>query len=185
MSKNRLIKYILFAGVLIIFLLMANSVLRVQICRGKILKSYRPLVQIFFPPSDLYHPVLDEKINIAATDQSYTFKFKLKYIGPYYVCIAMYGLDDELHGTEYDLKLKIKINFYKDKDLLLAVSPTDNYDKSWGLGRGKGAIECEFVSPEQIPIDTNITCEVIVLTADPNLAGHCKPSILISRQSEE
>jgi len=190
MLKKRLIKYILFAGVLIISLsigiFVVIPVLRVPICRGKILKFARQDVELFCPPPDLYRPVLDERINIAAIGRPYTFNFKLKYIGPYFVCIAMYGLDDELYGTGYDLKLKIEVNFYKDKVLLCSMMPTNNYNKSWGLGRGDGKIEGEFETPKDIPIDTNVTCEVIVLAADPNLASHCRePSILISRRSEE
>ena len=158
--------------------------LRGPICSGKVFSSARQYVEMFFPPADLYHPVLDEKINIAAIDRPYTFKFKLKYIGRYSVDIALYGPDDQLYGTEYDyLKLRIKINLYKNKVLLLSVPPTDKYDKTWISGRGKGVTVGQFVSPEEVPIDTDITCEVVVLATDTYLAR--EPSILISRQSEE
>ena len=158
--------------------------LRGPICSGKMFPSARQYVEMFFPPADLYRPVLDEKINNADIERPYTFKFKLKYVGRYSVDIALYGLDDRLYGTEYDhLKLRIKINLYKNKVLLLSVSPTDKYDKTWVSGRGKGVTVGQFVSPEEVPIDTDITCEVVVLTTDPYLAR--EPRLLIGRQSEE
>jgi len=149
MLNSRLIKYILFTGILIIFLLMVISVLRAQICSGKMFPFARQYVEMFFPPADLYCPVLDEKINIAAIGQHYTFKFKLKYIGHYVVYISPYRPDEELYG-KYDSKLRLTVNFYKDNILLFSVPQTDNHE-IWIGARGNELIECQFISQEIFP----------------------------------
>jgi hypothetical protein len=185
-KRKMVMFYMMVLVCLLVMFWTSFLLLRITICKGKIMKSARQYVEMFFPPADLYRPVLDEKINIVAIGQPYAVKFKLKYIGHYAVDIALNRSDNKLYGTEYDLKMRIKINIYKDKVLLFSVSPTDKYNKLWVSSRGEGVTVCQFVSPEQIPIDTNITCEVIILAADPYLASYCKePSIVIHRQSEE
>ncbi|OQA03667.1 MAG: hypothetical protein BWY69_00305 [Planctomycetes bacterium ADurb.Bin401] len=160
--------------------------LRVPICKGKILGFLRPHVQIFCPPEDLYDPILNKKIEISDTNKVQTYEFKTKYIGHYAAIIVLDGLDDDLYRKAYDLKLNMKLNFYQDGILLISRKTSDYYNKSWGLGHGDGEIKCEFESPKDIPIDANVTCEVLLITIDPYLNKHFKSAnLFIQKYSEE
>jgi len=170
--------------VLILVYIASLPLLRVPICRGKIFKFARSHVQLFCPPKDLYKFILNEQIDIAKIDNIQTFSFKLKYIGPYRVVIVLDGFSGKLYREGYDLKLRVKLDFYKDDVLLISKIPTDNYDKFWALKEGK--IDCDFNSPEDIPIDTEVTCKVTILATDEYLRSQCTGARLcMSRRSEE
>jgi hypothetical protein len=183
-SLFTVIVLILVCLVVISFLL--PPLLRVPICKGKILGFLRPYVQIFCPPKDLYDIVLNERIDISEPNKNQTFNFKIKYIGQYATHVTLDELDDKLYGKKYDLKLQMRLNFYKDGVLLISKNPADYYQKSWGLDRGDGEIKCDFEVPKDVPIDTNITCGVRIFATDPYLNNHCKGTrLFIHKYSEE
>jgi hypothetical protein len=183
------IKYTVILSIFLFCLIVVFCIiplLRVPICKGKFLGFLRPYVQIFCQPKDLYNPILNKKILICEPNSIQNFTFKVDYVGHYAAIITLDELDKELYQEPYDLKLNVKLNFYKDGILLISKNTIDYYDKSWSLGRGDGEIKCEFVSPEEIPIDTNINCEAIIIFQDIYLCKHFKTArLFVQKYSEE
>jgi len=185
-------KYILIIiGLLVIlfisFFLLA-FLLRVPLCRGKIpIESMREYAMFLFPPKDIYENRLEKRIDVTSTGKVQDFKFSIRYIGPYDVSIIFDELPDDFweKHKNHSLKLSIRIDFYKDEQLLISkIAPDDPIEKKHALWRGY--IHCVFNSPEEIPTDMDIICKVTILSADELLNENCTGARLtISKLSEE
>lgn len=160
------------------------------ICEGRYLGFLRPYAQFFNPPEDLFTVVLDEKLDISPTAGEQTFAFKLKYVGKYSIGLVFRDIiqnpQHDLYEREYDLEMELRLDFFENEKLLASKTPTDNYDSSWGFGRGKGNIECELDCPDELTQGTGIICKVTIIAADEYLASQSKDvRLVVQKISEE
>jgi len=162
---------IVFATVVVICFVFAMCIflLRVPICKGKLLPFFRQYVQWLCPPADLYEGLIDEIVDF---NNEYTYTFKIKYIGPYNLAMEF----DHIGNFNENCHVKAKIDFYiKDKLTLSRYMSIDGIkERSW--------CECDFVVPEDLPIEEEITCKIKIVSAE----GKCKTvRLLLSKSSEE
>lgn len=180
--KQLFIFLILFVIVIIIILVLI-TLLRMPISKGKILQPARLWVQIFCPPKDLFDLVVNKKIDLSKLNDSQLFTFTVKYVGSYKGGILVDMMGDDFYN--YDLKLRMKLNFYKEGALLITKETTNDRIPFYGK-RGNGFILFEFSCPEDIPIDTEIRCELTVLTVDKALdRQYGSVRLYIQKVSEE
>ncbi len=171
--------------VIVFIILIAVTLLRIPISKGKILKQARLLVQLFCPPKDLFDLVVDKEIDVINLNNPRSFKFKIKYIGPYTGGILLEKFSDDLYREKYELQLRIKLDFYNDNKLLISKETSNNYSPFYGR-RGDGLMLFEFKSPEDIPIDTEITCKSTILATDEYLSQqYGSMRLYIQKESEE
>lgn len=185
-TKMKQIFVIVISTIAIIFILLALiAFLRVPISKGKILKPARLWVQLFWPPKDLFDSVVNKEINITNTAEPQSFKFTVKYVGPYTVGVLLNNFSDDLYRKKYDLKLRVRLDFYKNDALLISKETSSDYTPFYGK-RGNGLMLTEFESTEDVPIDTEITGKLIVLSPDESLSNQYGPlRLYIQKRSEE
>lgn len=170
--------------VIVFIILIAVTLLRIPISKGKFLKQARLLVQLFCPPKDLFDLVVDKEIDVTNLNNPQSFKFKIKYIGPYTGGILLEKFSDDLYRKKYELQLRIKLDFYNDNKLLIS-KETSNYSPFYGR-RGDGLMLFEFKSPEDIPIDAEIICKSTILATDEYLSQqYGSMRLYIQKESEE
>ena len=179
-------KHVLIVLILVLFIpVLLISLLKVPISRAETLKPLRLLVQLFCPPKDLFEFVMDRNIDIAKMDDIQTFEFKIKYVGPYSIGILLDNFSKDLYRKKYELKLRLKLDFYSDGALLTSKETTDDYTPFFGK-RGNGFILSDFISPEEIPLDKKITCKLTIIAPDRELYSKYAPiKLYIQKMSEE
>lgn len=166
-------------------ILVTVTLLRVPISKGKVFKQVRLWVQLFCPPKDLFDLVVNKEIDVTNLNNLQSFEFKIKYVGPYTGGILLEKFSDDLYRKRYELRLRIKLDFYNDNKLLISKETSNAYSPFYG-SKGDGLMLFEFKSPEDIPIDTEITCKSIILATDEYLSKQYGPMRLyMQKESEE
>lgn len=185
--RNKRKKMVIIVALLVLVVMFVVAILghlRYPILKGKLASSMRPWVELFWPPSDLYVPLLLEEIDVATEGSIYTFPFELKYIGLYTGGILLKNFSSEFYWKKRDLALRMRFEFSSDHgDTIVRESSVDYMPFRSRIGNGLSLIE--FAAPEDLPIESKIKCTVIVLASDSSLVQEFGPlKLYITRRSK-
>ena len=102
-------------GILIIFILSVTILISFneRIVRGNFNDTLKIIVISFFPPKDLYTPLVNEKLDISQKNFSIQKKIKHKYPGRYRIGVLLDNLPIDLlfHKEKYNFNAIVEINF--------------------------------------------------------------------------
>ncbi len=130
----------------------------------KILFAFAPLYHFFFPPDDLYHPILllDLDKQTAPTEMKSTFS--VKYIGAYSFGVYTKELP-RLADEPCDGKVNISV-VIRDRDQVLFTSSGVMASPFWEVA-GKSGLELgRFYAPSDVPTGEELVCIVSVQSVD-------------------
>ena len=163
----------------VLFSILILIVLSILLLNRAILSSNSPkdlrhLVELLAPPKDLYDYLINEELNISEKGLIKRFEFKNKYAGSHGVGIILDKYSDDLYfkplSQRHTLKLKMEVNFYLQNSLISSRVVEDKYNPFIGpKGRGSGFSFFIYDSPEDLPLNQLITCEVKIIEPDSNL----------------
>lgn len=180
-------KYLLLLPLLIlnmiIFGVLSLYLLREPICKGQILSSWNTVVALFFPPEDLYAPVLLEPVDLWETDTQ-EFKFTLTYFGDYSLCLIFdSNSNDHLSFNSDDVKFNL--DFYDSEGNILFSAKSVRTTSSFLSKYGHGLFISDFSAlstPKPIPLDQTI---ILKLSVENNKikSKHYKTKIMIQKNS--
>jgi hypothetical protein len=152
-------------------------------------KAIRLLVQAVAPPEDLYSYLVIQDLDISEKGLIKRFEFKNKYAGWHEAGIVLDNFPDDLYfkplSQRYNLKLKMKVNFYFQNTLILSHVIENEYHPFLGR-RGNGFSLTSYDSPNDLPLNKLITCEVIIIAPDKELSIAYGPvRFYISKESDK
>lgn len=170
---------------MLLFLILLAIFLRIPICKGQIFSSARPWVLVFWPPSDLFEPLLVKDIDLLNSKQEQEYKFKIKYIGPYSISVLFGQFDEELYNKTYELNLKLKFDFCDEKGQCLITKYSDSsYSPFYGK-IGNGLDLSLFEVPKEIPNGKIVKLKIKVIQIDKKIGKYGSSMICIQKSSEK
>jgi len=168
-------KFIKIIGVLILVIALFSGISK---CRERLCQiSWLPLrttIEYFFTPEDLYEGVFHEIIDVSKRSYEKEIPFKFKYVGSYEITLELYNFDwRKLKGKFFELHLRLKLDFYKDKNLIYSTTTSTDYhaitrgpDKPYNHALGLNTF---FYVPKAVPHNADLLCKVTVIESDQKL----------------
>jgi len=138
----------------------------------------RLLLQLFIAPKDYYEYLINDPLNLTEKGLTKRFKFKNKYIGGYSAGILLDNFSDHSYfksmSEKYKLKLKMEVNFYQNGNLILSRIVENKYFPFLSL-KGSGFAFIIYKSPDDLPSDKLLVCEVKIIESDTELENTYGP----------
>lgn len=173
---------------ILILIVLAILLLNRAILSSNAPKAMRLVVSAIAPPKDYYDYLVNEKLDISEKGLTKRFEFKNRYAGWHDVGVLLEKFTDDLYfvplSKRYNLKLKMKVNFYVQNSLILSRDVENTYDPFIGR-KGKGFIFITYDCPKDLPLDKLITCEVKVVEPDSTLSAVYGPARLYIRKMSD
>lgn len=171
--KIMLIIVISIVVLIVLFILGLKVFSSYILQRPELHNNIGSIVQLLFPPRDLYKRIITEEIDITKKGEE-EVEFKNKYVGDYIVGILLKNFDFEtMYHDKPDSILGIEVNFYLDNKLVLShiegfkekkYSPTYGGKVSYESGYYFLGYDC----PKDLPINKTIICKIKILEPDTN-----------------
>ena len=163
-----IVTVLLLPPLLLLLLGILSALLRVPVCKGQLFGFTRPFVVLFFPPSDLFEPILVDEIDLLALDKMQEFDFEAKYTGSYAVYIKFDKITSHsFYETIDKTKVQIILDFY-DADNLLVLS-RKSQRPSAKTGKPGLVRFSDFAVPDNICRGEIIRLKARIIQADESL----------------
>jgi len=144
----------------------------------------KTLTTVFFPPNDLYRPLVSTPIESLEISNATILNFKNKYSGRHGVAISI-GKDEKMFDfTEIAPELTLKLDFYSEEgDLLLSRAEKNGW--SYLGAKDIGYVFMTYDAPSGLPLGLALRCEVTVLNVNSELNNNSsKLNLIIKKISD-
>jgi hypothetical protein len=166
----------------ILFILLILIVL--IILSIKPLRKTSVLINLVFPPDDLYSVLDSTEIDLATEGGTYVLDFVNKYPGKHTIGVLVERPTPAARSYEMDFALDITVK--RDREVLLTTSVNEPYMLFWGRERGSGIALFQYTVPEQLPMDLPLIAEATVIRRDPKFHGlYGNTSLYVKKMSDE
>lgn len=186
MGKNMITKMILTLGI-IFALILTMVVLNEAILRHQFPAWSKSIVQMFFPPNDLYKPLLVEELIVSPGSLKKNTTYRIKYMGSYSVSLLFSNFGPENYSKFADKNN----NFQLSAKIQCSVENNTIYTKSLNngtpfLGKDSGGITLTtYTVPTDLPLDKSINCEFSIDNIDEEfITKHTPVKLSIAKMSD-
>mgnify|MGYP001398699496 CR=1 FL=1 len=152
---------------------------RTPIQQGKFLPDFGPLLNLVFPPDDLYKALAEE--NLSPTKKIYIFNISHKYVGKHGISIIVPSPD----GPDFKKKepLKVSTRFFRGDKIILEC----NESGSWFWRNDAYGFEYSYYSvPSNLPVSEPLRVEVTIYgDIDAFLKQNKGARVAVKKMSDE
>lgn len=184
MMVKRCIKILMiFVSCIIVACILAVAMLNA--CNETILRSdssfLKGLVLLMsIEPKDYWVPVLLEDFDISNENQITNYHFHNKYKGLNLIILRLENyssdVDHDIWAKKYIPELKMRLSFKINGEEYLSKDIENISSTLWSFQeKESGLTIAHYKCPDDLPIDSVITCEVKIIVPDPELASKCGP----------
>ncbi|NTV14167.1 MAG: hypothetical protein HGA96_09610 [Desulfobulbaceae bacterium] len=179
----------MFVVIVLVFALHALSFAGTQESGG-FMDNIKSIWYYVYPPKDYSNLLVDEEIDISRIGAIYRYQFTNKYKGNHSAGIFLKGFSKGgLFSEEYlknnKFTLMVNIDFYVDKKLTISKI----FEGLWYpfvCEKVGGLIFMFYKTPNDLPINKLISCEVKIIAPDKNLSDTYGPArFYIGKESDQ
>ena len=175
---NNVGRYLLYGFIAVFIALIA---IQRPIMQGRILPALRPIMMFFFPPGDLYDPVLKAPLDVASTGLVVEAVFTNRYAGVHSFGVMAEKFDRNVGSLPHQFALDVR--FFDGAEEIASITTQDSKFMFW-TPQGNGVALFVFSIPEHVPNRKPVRCTVKVLAADPVFQQRHGPlSIYVQKDS--
>jgi len=140
-------------------------------------KDGQILFYTIFPPSDYHDDLVFDSFDITKKNSVKSFEFEHKYYGKYQLQLLLENYK-KLHFLDFKNKyypsLKIEVSFYLNNDIVIKKT-SEKLTQSF-IAKNKGGYGLIYYkTPEDLPLDKVLKCDIKVIEPDVELAKRFGP----------
>ncbi len=143
------------------FMIIGGALIQMPVMEGKYLNWLRPLYILFYPPEDLYEPLVKIELDALGTEKLIHYNIIHRYVGSY--SIGLYVDNDvDVNNQKLNLGSQFEWNCSSDAGQVIAEKLGTNASPFIGL-RGNGYRLALYGVPNDLPQGESVACELKVL----------------------
>lgn len=155
---------------------------------GSVLDNLIKFWHYINPPKNYFKPLVDCELDISQQGIVKKFKFTHRYKGNYNAGIFLSNFDFDVFFAEskyrYKPKLQMEIKFYANNSVIMSKTTGNGYSPIL-CEHGGGLIFVHYKTPNDLPVDQEIECEVKIITPDKELQDSYGPARFYIRKGSD